>query len=63
MVSATLMIYTVPLVIFIVCRYLLIIRANEAAGDPVATILSDKGLMLAILLFGAASMALLYMNP
>jgi 4-hydroxybenzoate polyprenyltransferase len=63
MVSATLMIYTVPLVIFIVCRYLLIIRANEAAGDPVATILSDKGLLAAIVLFGAASLALLYMNP
>jgi 4-hydroxybenzoate polyprenyltransferase len=63
MVSATMMIYTVPLVIFIVCRYLLIIRAKQASGDPVATILGDKGLLLAGLLFGLGSMALLYLNP
>ncbi|MCL2717254.1 MAG: decaprenyl-phosphate phosphoribosyltransferase [Lachnospiraceae bacterium] len=60
MTNTQLMIYTVPLVIFIICKYLMIIHNNQAHGDPVTTLLSDRGLITAILIFGMLSLLLLY---
>lgn len=58
--SVQLMVYTVPLVIFIICRYLLIIHFNSSHGDPINVILSDKVLILSIGIFGIISVLLLY---
>lgn len=57
-----LMIYTVPLIIYIVCKYLMIIHDKQAHGDPIGTILGNRGLLLALLIFGISSMMLLYMK-
>jgi 4-hydroxybenzoate polyprenyltransferase len=56
--SVPLMIYTVPMVIFIVCRYLQ--KACDSYGDPVTVILGDKLLICAIAVFGAVSIVFLY---
>ena len=55
------MIYSVPLVIFIICKYLMIINDEKASGDPVTTVLGDKELLAAVLVFGVLSMILLYL--
>jgi len=60
MAETSLMIYTVPLVIFIVCKYLLNVYGAVSSGDPVTTILGDKGLMVSVLLFALVSAVLLY---
>jgi 4-hydroxybenzoate polyprenyltransferase len=59
--SVPTMIYTVPLIIFIICKYLLIVHGKSSNGDPTSVILGDKGLMTAILLFGVISVLLLYL--
>ena len=61
MTSVPLMIYTVPLVIFIICKYLLIIYCETSHGDPTSIILGDKSLMIASGLFGMISVILLYL--
>jgi 4-hydroxybenzoate polyprenyltransferase len=53
-------IYTVPLVIFIVARYLLLIHDSAAHEDPTMTIFSDKTLMIACAVYAAFTAALLY---
>ncbi|MCL2253124.1 MAG: UbiA prenyltransferase family protein [Lachnospiraceae bacterium] len=60
MANTSLMIYTVPLVIFIIFRYLMIIHLKQAHGDPVTTLLSDRGLLISAILFGIMSMILIY---
>jgi 4-hydroxybenzoate polyprenyltransferase len=54
------MIYTVPLVIFISCKYLLSVHGDNSHGDPVSVILGDKSLMAAIGVLGLTSVILLY---
>ena len=54
------MVYTVPFVIFIVCRYLLNLHSKTSQGDPTSVILSDKVLLAAVGIFGVVSVALLY---
>ena len=61
MVNVTAMVYTVPLVIFIVCRYLLILHGETSHGDPTTIIWGDKGLLAALGLFGVLSVVLLYL--
>lgn len=58
--STDLMVYTVPLVIFIICKYLLNTQKENSYGDPVSTLLSDGSLIGAVLIFGALSVFLLY---
>jgi 4-hydroxybenzoate polyprenyltransferase len=60
MASVGAMIYTVPVVVFIVCKYLLIVHGRVSDGDPTTVILGDKGLMAAIAVFGLLSVYLLY---
>ncbi|MCL2168880.1 MAG: decaprenyl-phosphate phosphoribosyltransferase [Defluviitaleaceae bacterium] len=56
-----LMIYTIPLVAFIICKYLLNAQAEDSFGDPVSIIFQDKPLICAVALFGVLSIVFLYM--
>ena len=60
MLNVSAMIYTVPVVIFIVCKYLLILHGKTSHGDPTAIVLGDKGLLAAVVVFGLLSIVLLY---
>jgi 4-hydroxybenzoate polyprenyltransferase len=57
------MIYTVPLIVFAICRYLLNIHhADDAAqGDPTSVIFADKAFLLSGLAYAALTMILLYL--
>jgi len=55
------MIYTVPPVIFIVCKYLLIVHGEASCGDPISVVLGDKTLLAAIGIFSVLSVTLLYL--
>ena len=61
MVNISAMVYTVPLIIFIICKYLLIIHGGKSYGDPMSVILEDKTLVVAIGIFGFLSILLLYL--
>jgi len=58
--SVSAMIYTVPLVIFIICKYLLVVHNCNSFGDPTSVILGDKTLLVTIGIFGLLSTILLY---
>jgi 4-hydroxybenzoate polyprenyltransferase len=53
-------IYTTPIIIFIVCRYLLIICSEDSHGDPASVIISDKTLICACAFYAAFVVYLLY---
>jgi 4-hydroxybenzoate polyprenyltransferase len=55
------MIYTVPLIIFIVCKYLLLIHGNSH-GDPTTVILDNKTLIVACAGYAFLTVGLLYMG-
>jgi 4-hydroxybenzoate polyprenyltransferase len=52
------MVFTVPVVIFIVARYLFVLQ--DSHGDPTSIIYSDKIILVAGVLYGALTVALLY---
>ena len=54
------MIYTVPLVIYIIAKYLLVCHDTASHGDPISIILADKVLIIAIGGLGLLSIVLLY---
>jgi 4-hydroxybenzoate polyprenyltransferase len=54
------MIYTVPLIIFIVCRYLLLVHNNDSYGDPTTAIFSSRTLLVACGVYAALTVGLLY---
>jgi len=54
------MIYTVPLIIFIVAKYLLLIHSRDSHGDPTTVIFEDKSLFAACGLYGLLMIVLLY---
>jgi len=54
------MIYTVPLVIFVVSRHLLLIYDLDSHGDPSTVLFEDKTLLAAGGLYGLLTIALLY---
>ena len=60
MYRASNMIYTVPLVIFMVSKYLLLIHGDDSHGDPVAVLFGDKPLFASAGLYGLLTMTLLY---
>jgi len=60
MTSVPLMIYTVPVVIFIIARYLLSSLNESSFGDPVSVIFEDMLLIGAVFLFGFMSFIFLY---
>ena len=61
MTSVRLMVYTVPIIIFIICRYLLIAGGNDSYGDPTSTIVGDKSLITALSILVLLSAILLYL--
>lgn len=54
------MIYTVPLVIFIISRYLLSIHRIDSHGDPSTVLWEDKTLLAAGVFYALMTVALLY---
>ena len=54
------MIYTVPIVIFIVCRYLLLIHGTKSHADPTEVIFTDKTFLIACGIYVIITIALLY---
>jgi len=54
------MIYTVPLIVFMVSKYLLLIHSNDSHGDPTMVILENKSLLVACGLYGVLTIVLLY---
>jgi len=54
------MIYSVPLVIYGICRYLYLIYRREKAGDPAEAVFGDKGLMSVLVLWVAAIVVFIY---
>jgi 4-hydroxybenzoate polyprenyltransferase len=58
MMRESYMVFTVPVVIFIVARYLLVLQ--DSHGDPTTIIFSDKIILVAGVLYGALTVALLY---
>jgi hypothetical protein len=54
------MVYTVPIVLFIVIRYLLLVFAGREDGDPTTLILSDKTLWVACGICGIIMLFMLY---
>jgi 4-hydroxybenzoate polyprenyltransferase len=57
------LIFTIPLVIFIVCKYLSLIHNNDSHGDPTSVILTDKTLIVACGVYVLLTICLLYSGP
>jgi ABC-type phosphate transport system permease subunit len=51
---------TLPFVIYGLFRYLFLVHNAKGGGDPSKTLLTDGPLLMAVLLWGAASIAILY---
>jgi len=56
------MIYTVPLIIFIVCKFLLLVCDTDSHGDPTTVIFSNKTLLISCVIYAAVTVGLLYMG-
>ena len=54
------MIYTVPLIVFILSKYLLLLHYKGSHGDPTTVILEDKVLLFACGIYALITVALLY---
>jgi 4-hydroxybenzoate polyprenyltransferase len=54
------MIYTVPLIIFIVCNYLLLVCDSDSHGDPTSVIFASKTLLGACGVYALLTVGLLY---
>lgn len=54
------MVYTVPIVLFIVIRYLFLVFTGRAEGDPTTLILSDKTLWISCGICGIVMLVMLY---
>lgn len=57
------MMLTIPLVIYGVARYLYVIYEREDAESPERVLLSDKPLLLSVLVWGATVIAIIYWLP
>jgi len=56
------MIYTVPLIIFIVCKYLLLVFKSDSQGDPTSVIFASKTLIGACAFYALLTIGLLYIG-
>ncbi len=54
------LVYSVPIVVFIVARYLLLVFKGRADADPTTLLFSDKVLLISCFLCGIIMLALLY---
>lgn len=57
------LIYTFPLVLFGLFRYLYLVYHKAAGGEPEALVLSDTPLAVTLLLWGGLTLCLLYLLP
>jgi 4-hydroxybenzoate polyprenyltransferase len=57
------MVYTVPLILFIVCKYLLLLHESDSHGDPTTVLYSSKTLLAACGGYGILLVALFYARP
>jgi hypothetical protein len=55
------MMLTIPFVIYGVFRYLYLIQIEDSGGAPEDVLFTDRPLQLAVLLWGAAVMVILYL--
>ena len=60
MQRSNVMIYTVPLIIFIVSKYLLRILINDSHDDPTIVVFEDKSLLAACSTCGLLTVALVH---
>lgn len=58
-----LLMLTIPFVIYGICRYLYLIRIEGLGGSPEETLLSDRPLLGTVVIWGVASVAILYLAP
>ncbi len=56
------LIYTVPFVIYGMFRYFYIIHQRNSGGDPTGTLLTDRPLLIAVLLWGAVAVLVIYLQ-
>jgi 4-hydroxybenzoate polyprenyltransferase len=56
------MMFTIPIVLYAVFRYLFLIYKEHLGGSPELLLIHDRPMQVAILLWGAASLAILYWN-
>ena len=54
------LVYSVPFVVFIVARYLLLVFKGRADADPTSLLFSDRALLISCFLCGIIMLALLY---
>jgi uncharacterized membrane protein len=54
------LVFTIPFVIYGIFRYLYLVQRKEGGGDPSQQLLGDKPLLINILLWGIASIAVIY---
>jgi 4-hydroxybenzoate polyprenyltransferase len=55
------MILTIPFVIYGIFRYLYLVHQKEQGGNPTTLLISDKPILLNVLLWGLVSVVLIYM--
>ena len=56
------LVYTVPVVVYGLFRYLLLVYAKESGGDPSKTLISDIQIVSAGLLWGLSVVAIIYLH-
>ncbi len=54
------LVYTVPVIMFIIIRYLMVVFSGSSDGDPTTVILSDKTILVACGVCGLILLAILY---
>jgi hypothetical protein len=54
------LIFTVPFVLYGIFRYFFIIHRRDMGGDPTSSLLTDRPLLLTVVLWGATAVAVIY---
>ena len=55
--------WTIPFVIYGIFRYLYLVHRKDQGGSPSDVLLTDRPLLLAVALWGAAVIAIVYTAP
>jgi hypothetical protein len=56
------MMFTIPIVIFGIFRYLYLVHRRDAGGSPEEVLLTDRPLLATVLLLGLTSVVVLYLR-
>lgn len=54
------LIYTVPFVIYGIFRYFYLVHQRQSGGDPTDSLMTDRPLLLSVVLWGAVAVAVIY---